>query len=132
MSGTNFTTNPGFDKDTVPSLDIAYEQAQRLTDLTLGHADALDAKAGIIVTAGGFVITGIAGLQIVAQSNLREPNIRGLVQALAYLALFTYLAVVIFSCRAFLVRQYGSAPDPRIVYRDMLTWHPARTKAKIT
>jgi len=124
--------DPGFDLSAVPSLEVAYEQAQRAVDSTLEHADSLDAKAGILITAASFAIAGAAGLQAIMASHPTTVETVYVVHALAFLVAATYLVVVLCAFRAFLTHRYRSAPDPRDIMSRRLTWHEARTKLKIT
>jgi len=99
------------DDEAPPSLEAIFIEVKDRIGVQLEQADALDRKAGTLLTFSSVVLTVAAGLRF-ATAEL-DDLLKATFLAFFILGVVLYAVTMYFAFRAYAVVPYGRDPEPR-------------------
>ncbi len=112
-----------------PSLEVVYGEIKERIAVQLDQADALDRKAGTLLTLSSVILTVAAGIRLTATEN-DDPS-KAIFLAFFVLGVSLYTVTVFFAFRAYSVVSYRRDPEPRPLRDLYLFEDPSYTKRRV-
>ena len=117
------------DDEAPPSLDTVYLEIKDRIGVQLDQADALDRKAGTLLTFSSVILTVAAGLRFATtgQDDLSKMTFL----TFFILGAVLYVITMYFAFRAYAVVSYRRDPEPRPLRDLYLFQEPSYTKRRV-
>jgi hypothetical protein len=120
-------TEPEEAEESLQSLELVYSEVKERLGVQLQQVDASDAKTGTILFIGSIVI----GIGAAAQAAFVGQEREDWVLLLFVIPLLSYLLMVFFALRSWVVRPYFRDPEPKPLRDYYLSRSPEFTKRRL-